>query len=113
MLNLSRSVLLQISLAGVILSLFSCKANPETSAIHSPIYPTSGENVTFSLRKIDGNVDNVKLYETVQTINSAGTVTATSSTVLLQEWNNPSFPVQFVKSGGYASNRIVNYRFEV
>lgn len=94
-------------------SLFSCKPSPETFAIHAPIYPSSGQTVTFTLDRIDGPVENVKLYETVQTINSSGTVTATSSTVLLQEWNDPGFPLNFTKRGGYSSNRIVNYRFEV
>ncbi|MBN8787488.1 MAG: hypothetical protein J0I84_10395 [Terrimonas sp.] len=113
MLYLDKKILLQLCAVMAMFSLFSCKPNPETFAIHTPIYPGSGENVTFSLKKIDGNVENVKLYETVQTINASGAVTATSATVLLQEWNNPGFPIQFVKSGGYASNRIVNYRFEV
>ncbi len=93
--------------------LCSCKQTPETFAIHAPIYPGSGQGVTFTLDRIDGDVETVKLYETVQTINSAGSVTATSTTVLLQQWSNPTFPLNFVKRGGYSANRIINYRFEV
>lgn len=91
----------------------SCKETPETFAIHTPIYPNAGQNVSYTLDKIDGDVSKVQLYETVQTINSSGSVTATSSTTLLQEWNNPTLPITFTKSGGYSSNRLVNYRFEV
>lgn len=92
---------------------FSCKESPETFAIHSPIYPADAENVVYTLNKIMGDVSNVKLFERIETINSSGTVTATTTDALLQEWNNPSFPLSFTKTGGYPTNRLVRYRFEV
>jgi hypothetical protein len=92
---------------------FSCKANPETFAIHSPVYPSNTEAVTYTLRKIDGTVSGVKLFETVATINSSGTITSTGSETELQSWSSPSFPVTYTKSSAYSSNRLVTYRFEV
>ncbi|MEO5593916.1 MAG: hypothetical protein ABIR15_00810 [Chitinophagaceae bacterium] len=97
----------------LILLFCSCKENPETFAIHAPIYPGNAENVTFSLNKISGDVSNVELYETVRTINASGAVTATSAETRLQQWFSPAFPVNFTKTGGYPINRLVTYRFDV
>jgi hypothetical protein len=91
----------------------SCKENPETFAIHSPIYPGSSQAVTFNLRQITGSVDNVKLYEFVATIASDGSLSATTPETLLQDWSSPVFPVTFTKTAGYAANRLVTYRFVV
>jgi hypothetical protein len=97
----------------LILLLFSCKESPETFAIHAPIYPGNAENVTYTLNKITGDVSQVQLFETVQTIDATGTITATSAEAMLQQWNNPTFPVTFTKTGGYPTNRLVTYRFAV
>lgn len=96
-----------------ILLFASCKENPETFAIHSPIYPSSSEAVSFQLRHITGSVDNVKLYEFVATVASNGSLSATTPETLLQEWNSPGFPINFAKPSGYGANRLVTYRFVV
>ncbi len=102
-----------LAYVSLVITLFSCKENPETFAIHAPIYPGNAEAVTYTLSRITGDVSQVQLHETVETINASGTVTATSPEVLLQTWNNPSFPLNFTKTGGYATNRLVTYRFDV
>lgn len=101
---------------GIILlgSLSSCKENPETFVIHSPIYPTSSNDVTFTCNKISGTVENVKLYVMVSNINSAGTISASVPESLAHEWSSsPTLPVSWTKTGGYGSNKIVKYRFVV
>lgn len=91
----------------------SCKENPETFAIHSPIYPASGNQVTYTLSKIDGDVSEVKLYNTINTIDNSGTITTAGSETLLQTWSNPAFPINFTTTSGYGANKLVEYRFEV
>ncbi|MFT3822465.1 MAG: hypothetical protein QM731_01045 [Chitinophagaceae bacterium] len=108
-----QGMLIQCAAILLLLFLASCKQNPETFAIHSPIYPSGSENVTFSLNLVGGNVDNVKLFETVSTINTSGGVTSTTAEATLQTWASPSFPLSFTKSGGYGNNKLVKYRFEV
>jgi len=86
-----------------------------TYPMHDPIYPTSGENVTYTLEATSGNgVANIKLYETVSSINSAGTVTPGTET-LLKEWNLSNKPtsttVSYTKTNGYSANKLVRYRF--
>lgn len=98
---------------GSLLLFSSCKETPETFAIHSPIYPSSGQAVNYTLRKISGDVEKVELFETISTLNASGVVTSTTSEALLQTWNAPAGDVTFNKSGGYSSNRMVNYRFVV
>jgi hypothetical protein len=100
---------------GVFLIYFcsSCKQNPETFAIHSPIYPTATNPVTFTLNKIEGDVVSVKLFEFVANVNSAGGLSSTTPETLLQSWTSPTFPVTFTKPSGYGSNKYVTYRFEV
>ena len=97
----------------LLMMFMSCKESPETFAIHAPIYPGNAETVTYTLNKITGDVSQVQLHEIIQTINSSGTVTNTSADVLLQTWNNPTFPINFTKTGGYPTNRLVTYRFDV
>lgn len=91
----------------------SCKQNPETFAIHSPIYPSSSEVVSFTLRKIDGNVTEVKLFEFVANVDSDGNLSATTPETEIQSWSSPAFPLTFTKSSGYGSNKLVTYRFQV
>lgn len=95
------------------LFLMSCKETPETFAIHSPIYPAAREQVTFTLNRIDGNVKKVRLFNTINTINSSGNITSTVSETLLRTWDSPTFPINFTTSSGYGSNKLVEYRFEV
>lgn len=101
---------------GLVLSLplaIACKQNPETFAIHSPIYPGSSDGVTFTLRKIAGDVTEVKLFETIATVNSAGDLSATVPEAEIAHWNSPAFPVTFTRSSGYGANKLVTYRFQV
>lgn len=103
-----------IAAAFAVVILGSCKQSPETFAIHTPIFPSNSEPVTFTLNKIEGDVESVKLFETVATINSAGTVTSTTTESEIQSWTSPaSFPITFTRASAYASNRLITYRFEV
>ena len=96
-----------------IMMMMSCKENPETFAIHAPIYPKSGDAVTYTLRKIEGDVEKVRLLTTTHNINSAGSITTSGAETLLKEWRNPSFPLSFTTTSGYGTNKLVEYRFEV
>lgn len=88
-----------------------------TLPLHDPIYPTSNEDVTYTLQVNSSvGVENVKLYETISSIDAAGTVTPGMET-LVEEWNLPGAPTSttltFVKTGGYPANSLVQYRFKV
>ena len=89
----------------------------DSIALHNPIYPAANTDITYSLEASnDDGIENVKLYETVSSINAAGTVTA-GTEVLLKEWLQPSTPtsvnLSHTKTGGYAANKLVNYRFRI
>jgi len=103
----------QIWLPLIIPVLLSCKQNPETFAIHSPIYPSATDAVSFTLRKIDGNVSEVKLFEFVANVDSEGQLSATTPETEIQSWSSPGFPLTFTRSSGYGSNKLVTYRFQV
>ncbi len=86
-----------------------------TLPLHDPIYPASGENVTYTLdTNSRAGIDTIKLYETISTINAAGTVTV-GTEAFVQEWLYPDWPetasVSYTKTGGYSADRLVNYRF--
>lgn len=92
-------------------------SNIESIPVHDPVYPANGVNVTYTLEASSSDgIENIKLYEAVSSINSAGTVTAGTET-LLNEWNPSGSPnsitVNWTKSGGYLSNKLVAYRFYV
>lgn len=91
----------------------ACKENPETFAIHSPISPSDTDPVTFTLRRIGGSVSEVKLFESVSDVNSAGELSGTTAETEIQTWNSPGFPLTFTKTSGYGSNKLVTYRFQV
>ena len=93
--------------------LVSCKQNPETFAIHSPIYPTGTQTVTYSLNRLGGDVERVRLYVSTSNVNSAGTVSGTTAETLVQTWTSPSFPLSYTSSAGYGTNKLVTYHFEV
>lgn len=103
----------QLAAIGILFSITGCKQNPETFAIHSPIYPDSDESVTFTLSHIEGEVSEVKLFETISSINSSGTVTSTGTETELQTWTTPVFPLSFSTTSGYGDNALVQYRFQV
>jgi len=85
--------------------------------MHDPIFPAENVDVTYTLDADSrAGIKVVRLYETVSTIDAVGTVTA-GSEVLLESWNFPDSPntvsVTHTKSGGYPSNRLVQYRFTI
>ena len=85
--------------------------------MHQPLYPASQTSITFTstIEAPDG-VDGVKLYEKVSTVSSSGAVTP-GTEVLLDSWQVPGSPANYVASfdkvGGYPPNRLVEYRFVV
>ena len=96
--------------------LAGCKLTT-TLPMHDPIYPASGNTVTYTLDAgTNAGIDRIRLFETISTVDAAGTVVAGAET-LLQEWTPAGSPtstnVTFTKTGGYSSNRLVSYRFEV
>jgi hypothetical protein len=91
----------------------SCDDNPETFAIHNPIFPRAAEQVTFTLNKITGTVDTVKLFVTVADVDSSGNLSNRTPEAVLQTWSSPAFPVTHTSSSGYGANKYVTYRFEV
>lgn len=85
--------------------------------MHEPIYPAANNGITYTLdAESDEGIKEVQLYETVSTINAAGSVT-TGTEVLLQTWSFPAEPasvsVSYTKAGGYPANRLVNYRYRI
>lgn len=112
-------------LAGVsFLALQSCD-NPYTIAMHSPIYPSTSENVTYSLEMLSGTAPKeVKLFERVDIMNVIripiwGTVievpiTTPGAEALLQTWTNPALgTLSHVKASPNPANSVVTYRFEI
>ncbi len=101
-----------VSLAFLLL-LSSCEPAPVTLALHNPIFPTASQNVTYTLERVTtGTINSARLFETVSTVNSAGVVTA-GTEMELQNWSSPAGDLSYVKSGGYAANSLVTYRWEV
>lgn len=97
-----------------LLAFSSCEKSPITIAMHEPIYPTGSQAVTYTLTKAtSGDINSAKLYETVSTINSSGTVTSAGTESLINSWTSPSGDLTFSKSSGYGTNKLVTYRFEV
>lgn len=97
----------------LVLLLSGCESNPVTLALHNPIFPSAGQAVTYSLERVTGGtVNSAELFETVSTVNAAGTVTAGTETSL-QTWTSPSGDLSFIKSAGYSANSLVTYRWVV
>jgi hypothetical protein len=87
-----------------------------TVPIHQPIFPASGENITYNLEtSSESGIKNIKLYETVSTIDATATITAGTES-LIKEWNPAGAPtettVSFTKAG-FADNSYITYRFWV
>ena len=91
----------------------SCKQNPETFAIHSPIYPTGSQQVTFTLNRLNGNVQTVRLYTSTSNVNASGAISGTTAEALVNTWNSPGFPLSYTSPSGYGTNKLVTYHFEV
>ena len=102
--------------AGIVtLFLFSsCKQSPETFAIHSPVYPSSTAAVTYTLHKLNGSVESVKLYVSTSNVDASGNLSGTTTESLVKTWDSPSsFPLSFTSSSGYGANKLVTYHFEI
>lgn len=102
--------------AGVLLligmAFISCEKNPITLVLHNPIFPSGSQAVTYTAERVtDGSITTAKLYETVNTINSSGTITSAGTETLLQTWNNPSGDLSFTKPSGHGDNKLVTYRW--
>jgi hypothetical protein len=90
----------------------SCEKNPITLVLHNPIFPSGSQAVTYTAERVtDGSITTAKLYETVNTINSSGSVTSAGTETLLQTWNNPSGDLTFTKPSGHGDNKLVTYRW--
>lgn len=87
--------------------------NPETIAIHYPIYPSDSERVTFILNRLEGNIDTVKLYISESTLDNTGNIKNVKEEQLIKFWTNPSFPLNDTSISGFGKNKLVTYRFEV
>ena len=108
-----------------LVTLASCD-DPFSIAMHNPIYPSSSENVTYTLEMLSGRAPTeVKLYERIDNITLfevpfpfgdpiiIPTIFPGAET-LLQTWPNPSIgTLTHVKSSPNPANSLVTYRFEI
>jgi hypothetical protein len=99
-----------------IMAIAGC-ANITTRPLHDPIYPSSGETVTFNLKaESSSGISNVSIYETISEVDATGVVTAGTPS-LLESRDFPAEPSSidedFSKAGGYDANRLVQYEFKV
>lgn len=87
---------------------------PQTFPMHTPIYPSKEEKVTFRLYRDNADaIDSVVLYETTKRYVECQFVSYTDRMVL-NTWSNPSdFPIEFTKPTHYEESLIVEYEFEV
>jgi hypothetical protein len=91
--------------------------DPETIAIHYPIYPK--DHVTYYLDKIEGYIEAIKLHEIVSDINENGDPIKEDGSVgidenkavLLERWKKPTFPISMKKC--VPSAKYITYIFEV
>ena len=112
--NTVKTVLLFVAASMSMLFFSSCEKSPITLAMHDPVYPTGSQSVTYTLTKAtSGTINSAKLYETVSTINSSGTVTSAGTETMINSWTSPPGDLTFTTSGGYGSNKLITYRFEV
>ncbi len=101
-------------LAMAAMSFIACEKNPVCIVMHDPVYPSNGQSVTYTCERLSlGGITSAKLYETVATVNSSGTITSAGTETLINSWSSPSGDLSYTKSSGYSSNRLVTYRFEV
>lgn len=87
---------------------------PRTVAIHSPIYPKDGNNVTFTLfLKNNGEPKKVELFVKKRTIDPLGMINPFSAEETLRTWNNPvNFPLTHPFYVVHA-NELTTYTFKI
>ena len=88
-----------------------------TTAVHDPIYPSSGESVTYKLEAQSRlGIRKLRLYETISTVSALARLTP-GNEVLLEEWVFPDQPesvqVNHTNSSGYPENGFITYRLWV
>lgn len=88
----------------------------KTTLIHEPLYPAAGENITYTVTtSSNSGIENIRLYETVSSINAAAVVTP-GTEALIEEWNPAGTPNSITVShtkAGFADNSYITYRFVV
>jgi hypothetical protein len=101
-----------------LLVLGACQENPETFAVHEPIYPAAGDDFTYRLEHVSGGpIQEVRLYERVDTfvfLPPLFSFVIPGVEIPLQTWTAPT-PTTFTfdRIGGHPANSFVYYRFEV
>lgn len=82
--------------------------------MHDPIYPSSSDLVTYTVKKAtSGSINSANLYEQVSTINSSGAITSAGTEILINSWTSPSGDLSFTKSSALGTNKLVTYRWEI
>ena len=93
----------------------SC-AQIHTRPMHESLYPSNNEDVTYTIEtNSNKDIKEIILYERVDTV-FPNTISL-GNEIELRTWTPPAGQQlvnrSFTKVGGYASNTLVNYRFEV
>lgn len=88
----------------------------ETLAFHDPIYPSDSKPVTFFLKKINGEIESIKLYEKIQDISvDSIDVSNQNDFSLLKEWseNINENTISYKRAVPYPNGKFISYKFEV
>ncbi len=89
----------------------------QTLPMHNPIYPTSSDNVTYSLEaNAPEGIATIRLYEQLSTSEAGGTWLAGAEN-LIHTWSVSGSPtsqtVSYARTSTLPANTMVRYRFEV
>ena len=92
--------------------------NAETIVIHYPLYPSKDKEdyVTYFIDKIKGDVNKIILSEMVSDIDKYGNPIIKDEAenyTILDEWNNPVFPINFKKKELHENSKYITYVVEV
>jgi len=99
--------------------------NPFSIALHDPIAPAPGDQVTYSLEMMDGEAPkNVRLYERVTTLKVKDLhfmgfhfqllLPIPGQEVLLRTWTNPSLgTLSYTRPNKMPGSSMITYRFEI
>ena len=89
----------------------------ETLAFHDPIYPSDSKPVTFFLKKINGEIESIKLYEKIQNISVDGIdISNQNEFTPLKEWKYDDIKNDTVKhqrKEPYQNGKFISYKFEI
>lgn len=99
-----------------VVAVLLCGGCATTIPIHDPIYPAESTSTDYALTARSGyGIHQVRLYETVSQVDSTGTVTSGSET-LLNSWDYPAEPNTITVShtvSGHPQDSLVTYRYWV